>query len=157
MADVLEDLAIVGLDAHGHGLAANGAIVPGALPGERARVRATASARELVETLSAAPERAEPICRWFSRCGGCAAQHMSASLYREWKRGLVVEALKREGVAAEVGALIDAHGAGRRRATFHAHFPHAAPDEVGFMRARSHDIICDRRLPAVRPRHDGRD
>jgi 23S rRNA (uracil1939-C5)-methyltransferase len=151
MLEALEELAIVALDAHGHGLAANGAIVPGALPGESARVRLTGKRAELVETLSAAPERAEPICPWFGRCGGCVAQHMSASLYREWKRGLVVEALKREGVDAEVGGLIDAHGAGRRRATFHARFPHAAPDEVGFMRARSHDIISIDECPLFGP------
>ncbi len=151
MSEAVEELAIVTLDAHGHGLAANGAIVPGALPGERARVRLTGKRAELVETLSAAPERAEPICRWFGRCGGCAAQHMSASLYRDWKRGLVVEALMREGVAAEVGPLIDAHGAGRRRATFHARFPHAAPEEVGFMRARSHDIISIDECPLFGP------
>ncbi len=97
---------------------------PWRLPGERALVRIGGKRAELIEMLDAAPERAEPICRWFGACGGCAAQHMSAALYREWKRGLVVDALKREGVEAEVGALVDAHGAGRRRATFHARFPH---------------------------------
>jgi 23S rRNA (uracil1939-C5)-methyltransferase len=151
MAELLEDVAIVGIGAHGHGVAANGAIVPGALPGERARVKFGDKRAELVETLSVAPDRAEPICRWFGRCGGCAAQHMSASLYRGWKRGLVVEALRREGVDAEVGALIEAHGAGRRRATFHARFPHAAPEEVGFMRARSHDIISIDGCPLFGP------
>jgi 23S rRNA (uracil1939-C5)-methyltransferase len=151
MVEALEELAIVALNAHGHGLAANGAIVPGALPGERARVRVTSKRAELVETLSAAPERAKSRCPWFGRCGGCAAQHMSAPLYRQWKRGLVVEALKREGVAAEVGPLIDAHGAGRRRATFHARFPHAGPGEVGFMRARSHDIISIDECPLFGP------
>jgi 23S rRNA (uracil1939-C5)-methyltransferase len=141
MAEALEELSIAVLDARGDGVAANGAIVPGALPGERVRVTPAGKCAALVETLSAAPERAEPMCRWFGRCGGCAAQHMSARLYREWKRGLVVEALKREGVDAEIGVLVDAHGAGRRRATFHARFPHGQPEEVGFMRARSHDII----------------
>jgi 23S rRNA (uracil1939-C5)-methyltransferase len=151
MVEALEELAIVGLDAHGQGVAANGAVVPGALPGERARVRLTGKRAELIETLSAMPERAEPMCPWFGRCGGCTAQHMSPSLYREWKRGLVVEALKREGVEAEVGALIDVHGAGRRRATFHARFPHAALEEVGFMRARSHEIISIDDCPLFGP------
>jgi 23S rRNA (uracil1939-C5)-methyltransferase len=141
MPEALEELSIAALDAQGRGVATNGAVVPGALPGERVRVTPAGARAELVETLSAAPERAEPMCRWFGRCGGCAAQHMSAGLYRGWKRGLVVEALKREGVEAQVGALVDAHGAGRRRATFHARFPHGQPEEVGFMRARSHDII----------------
>ena len=142
MAEPLEEVSIVALDAHGHGLTASGAIVPGALPGERTLIKIEGKRAELVETLNAAPERAAPICPWFGTCGGCVAQHMSSSLYYAWKRGLVVEALEREGVAAEVGDLVDAHGAGRRRATFHARFPHGQPDEVGFMRARSHDIIA---------------
>jgi 23S rRNA (uracil1939-C5)-methyltransferase len=142
MGETIEEVSIVALDAHGHGLTANGAIVPGALPGEQARVRLGGKHAELVETLNPAPERAAPICPWFGTCGGCVAQHMSASLYHAWKRSSVVEALEREGVAAEVGDLVDAHGAGRRRATFHARFPHGALDEIGFMRARSHDIIA---------------
>jgi 23S rRNA (uracil1939-C5)-methyltransferase len=142
MGDPIEEVSIVALDAHGHGLTAHGAIVPGALPGERTLVKLEGKRAELVETLDPSPERATPICPWFGTCGGCAAQHMSASLYREWKRGLVIDALESEGVSAEVGALVDAHGAGRRRATFHARFPHGRPDEIGFMRARSHDIIA---------------
>jgi 23S rRNA (uracil1939-C5)-methyltransferase len=151
MSEPLEEVSIAALDAHGHGLTANGAIVPGALPGERALVTLKGRRAELVETLDPSPERAAPICRWFGTCGGCVAQHMSASLYRTWKRGLVVEALEREGVAAVVGDLVDAHGAGRRRATFHARFPHGQPDEVGFMRAHSHDIIAIDDCPLFSP------
>jgi 23S rRNA (uracil1939-C5)-methyltransferase len=151
MAEPLQEVSIIALDAHGHGLTANGAIVPGALPGERTRVKLEGKRAELVETLDPSPERAAPFCPWFGTCGGCVAQHMSAALYRQWKRGLVVEALEREGVAAEVGDLVDAHGAGRRRATFHARFPHGQPDEVGFMRARSHDIIAIDDCPLFSP------
>ena len=151
MTERLEQVSIVALDANGQGVAANGAIVPLALPGERTLVKLEGKRAELIEMLNAAPERAEPICRWFGRCGGCAAQHMSASLYRQWKRGLVVEALEREGVAAAVGDLVDAHGAGRRRATFHARFPHGQPDWVGFTRARSHDIIAIDDCPLFSP------
>ena len=106
---------------------------------------------ELVEILSASPERAKPYCPWYDRCGGCAAQHMSDALYRDWKRNIVVEALKNAGVEARVGPLVDAHGAGRRRATFHARFPHGVPDEVGFMRARSHDIVAIDACPLFAP------
>ena len=151
MTERLEQVSIVALDANGQGVAANGAIVPLALPGERTLVKLEGKRAELIEMLNAAPERAEPICRWFGRCGGCAAQHMSASLYRQWKRGLVVEALEREGLATAVGDLVDAHGAGRRRATFHARFPHGQPDGVGFTRARSHDIIAIDDCPLFSP------
>ena len=151
MVELLEETSIVALDAHGNGVAADGTIVPLALPGERALVRLEGKRAELIERLNATPGRAEPICRWFGRCGGCAAQHMSPSLYRQWKRGFVVEALEREGVKAQVGELIDAHGSGRRRATFHARFPHGEPDEVGFMRARSHNIIAIDGCPLFNP------
>ena len=151
MSESLEEVSIVALDAHGHGLTANGAIVLGALPGERTLVKVDGKRAELVETLNPAPERAKPICPWFGTCGGCVAQHMSPSLYHAWKRGQVVEALEHEGVAVEVGDLVDAHGAGRRRATFHARFPHGQVDEIGFMRARSHDIIAIDNCPLFSP------
>jgi 23S rRNA (uracil1939-C5)-methyltransferase len=151
VAEPLEEVSIVALDAHGHGLTANCAIVPGTLPGERVLIKSEGKHAVIIETLDVSSERAKPICPWFETCGGCVAQHMSPSLYQAWKRGLVVEALEREGVAVEVGDLVDAHGAGRRRATFHARFPHGQPDEVGFMRARSHDIIAIDNCPLFSP------
>ena len=155
MTEELADLTIVSLDAHGRGVASSGAVVPGALPGERVRGRPAGRRAGLVEILKPSPERAKPYCPWYDRCGGCAAQHMSEALYRDWKRNIVVEALKNAGVEAHVGALIDAHGRGRRRATFHARFPHGVPDEVGFMRARSHDIVAIDACPLFAPAMDG--
>ncbi len=151
MTDAVADLTIVSLDAHGRGVAESGAAVPGALPGERVRVRSEGRRAELVEILEPSPGRAKPYCPWYDRCGGCAAQHMSDALYRDWKRNIVVEALKTAGVEARVGPLVDAHGAGRRRATFHARFPHGVADEVGFMRARSHDIVAIDACPLFAP------
>jgi len=136
-----EVLSVVALDARGDGVADSGVSVPGVLPGESARVQLSGRRAEHVEVLDPSPRRAKPFCGWFGSCGGCAAQHMSEALYRKWKRGLVVDALRRARVEAEVGPLIDAHGAGRRRATFHARFPHGGPDKVGLMRVRSHEIV----------------
>ena len=151
MSEAFEEIAIVALNSRGDGVAADGVVVPAALPGERTRVRLQGRHAELVEVLTPSPERAQPFCPWFGRCGGCATQHMSDGLYRNWKRGLVIDALKRATVAAKVGPLIDAHGAGRRRAVFHARFPHGAPDEVGFMRLRSHDIVAIDVCPLFAP------
>ncbi len=151
MAETVDEAAIVGLDARGDGVTESGAAVRGALPGERVRIRGGDRSVELLEILGPNPDRTEPFCPWFGACGGCAAQHMSESLYRGWKRGLVVEALARAHIDAEVGPLIDAHGEGRRRATFHARFPHGAPDEIGFMRARSHAIVPIDACPLFAP------
>ncbi len=151
MAEAPEELAVVALDSHGRGVAEGGALIPFALPGERVRALRSGRRAELVEILAPSPERAEPFCEWFGRCGGCAAQHMGESLYRAWKRDQVTQALERAGVEAEVGPLIDAHGEGRRRAAFHARFPHRGPDEVGFMRAGSHEIVSIDACPLFAP------
>ena len=71
---------------------------------------------------------------------------------REWKRETLVSALARAGVETEVGALVDAHGEGRRRATFHARVPaDVGRDEVGFMRARAHEIVDIDACPLFSP------
>src|SRR6202021_3345680 len=105
MVEPLEAVSIVALDADGHGLTANGAIVPCALPGEWARVKLEGKRAELIETLDPSPERGAPICPWFGTCGGCVAQHMSSSLYCAWKRGLVAAARARGGGAAAGGGV----------------------------------------------------
>ena len=148
MNEMLDEAEIVRLDGRGEGVTDSGAVAPGALPGERVRFVADGRA---VEILGQSPQRSKPLCPWYGRCGGCAAQHMSEALYRDWKRGLVVEALARARVEIEVAPLVDAHGAGRRRATFHARFPHGEPDEVGFMRARSHAIVSIDACPLFAP------
>jgi 23S rRNA (uracil1939-C5)-methyltransferase len=151
MAETIETLEIVALDSRADGVAENGAAVAFALPGERARVQRNGRRFDLLEIVRESPDRAAPFCPWFGTCGGCAAQHMAERLYRDWKRGLVVDALARMQIEAEVGPLIDAHGGGRRRATFHAHFPYGEPDEVGFMRARSHAVVSIDACPLFAP------
>jgi 23S rRNA (uracil1939-C5)-methyltransferase len=76
--------------------------VPGGIPGDRVRVRlAEARARfgrgviESVEEPS--PDRVEPPCPYFGRCGGCRLQHMAypAQLARKAKQ--VADVLERLG------------------------------------------------------------
>ena len=150
MSEASRELTIVSLNARGEGVATDGTVAPLALPGETALTEADGERARVVALEVAAPERAEPICPYFGRCGGCAAQHMSQRLYATWKRDGVVRALQRAGVAAEVGPLIDAHGEGRRRATFHARFVDGR-EQVGFMRARAHDIIAVDACPLFAP------
>ena len=150
MSEVRRELTIVALNARGEGVATDGTVAPLLLPGETALTEADGERARVVTLVAASRERAEPICAYFGRCGGCAAQHMSARLYADWKRDGVVRALQRAGVAAEVGPLIDAHGDGRRRATFHARFVDGR-EQVGFMRARAHDIIAVDACPLFAP------
>jgi 23S rRNA (uracil1939-C5)-methyltransferase len=152
MAETTRTLTIVALSERGEGVADDGTIAPFALPGERAVIAVEGAKRaRLVEIRDPSPERAQPVCPYFGDCGGCAAQHMSARLYGEWKRDSLVGALKRARVQAEVGALIDAHGEGRRRATFHARVGDDGRQRVGFMRARAHEVVAVEACPLFSP------
>jgi 23S rRNA (uracil1939-C5)-methyltransferase len=128
------------------------------LPGEIVEVEAFPGhpdRRHLLRVESASPERIAAVCPHFGVCGGCQTQHWDFARYREWKRGLVVEALQQVRLDAPVGDLIDAHGEGRRRAVFHARRgPHDVL-EVGFAAYRAHQIVGIDHCPVLAPSLSG--
>ncbi len=137
----------------GDGIAAapgGSVFVPFALPGETVRAVVDGERGQLVEIIAPSESRIAAICPLFTRCGGCAAQHMAPGLYREWKRQQVVTALARAGIEAPVAEVVDAHGAGRRRVTFHARLQ-GQQMVVGFMAARSHELIEVEACPVLVP------
>jgi 23S rRNA (uracil1939-C5)-methyltransferase len=157
---VVERLVIDRIGHRGDGIVEGGAeplYVSGTLPGETVEVEAVPGQpdrRHLLAVEKASAERIAPICPHFGVCGGCAVQHWQTSAYRAWKRELVVEALRHAGIDAPVGELIDAHGAGRRRAVFHARGAHDLL-EVGFSAARAHRIVAIDRCPVLAKSLDG--
>ncbi len=78
-------------------------------------------------------------------------QTLAAQPYAQWKRSLVTEALRQAGVETSVEALLDAHGEGRRRATFHARTEASGAAVCGFMAARSHAIVEIDECPVLAP------
>jgi 23S rRNA (uracil1939-C5)-methyltransferase len=156
-----ERLAIARLGSRGDGIAdtaGRAVYVAYALPGEVVEVEPVPGhpdRRHLLRVVQPSPERIAPICRHFGVCGGCAMQHWVTERYREWKRALVVEALLHEGLDAPVCPLIDAHGQGRRRATFHARRGTHDVLEVGFAASRAHHVIGIDVCPVLSPALDG--
>ena len=156
-----ERLAINRVAHRGDGVAdtpAGPLFVPYTLPGETVEVDSVPGhpdRRHLLRVETASPERIEPFCPHFGICGGCAIQHWTAPRYQEWKRSLVVEALAQAGLDATVDELIDAHGDGRRRATFHARLGARDILEVGFAALRAHHIVGIDRCPVLAPSLDG--
>jgi 23S rRNA (uracil1939-C5)-methyltransferase len=131
-----------------------------ALPGELVDVQGDGERAALIEVIEASPHRVAPICPLFEVCGGCAVQHLAAQPYAAWKRGLVVAALTQAGLDSStemetlVAPLVDAHGAGRRRATIHARASGRGEGLrviAGFMRARSHEVIDVAACPILAP------
>jgi len=108
-----------------------------------------ADSAKLISVLAPSPHRIEPLCPLFTQCGGCSMQHAAHQTYSEWKRKLVEEQLQRAGISFPVHPLIDAHGNGRRRVTFHARFSNKTV--VGFMAAGSHNLIEIPFCPVLEP------
>jgi 23S rRNA (uracil1939-C5)-methyltransferase len=95
---------------------------------------------ELVEVKQSSPDRVEPQCRYFGRCGGCAYQHISYEhqLAIKWRQ--VRDALQRIGKLKDVPMrpIIPSpkqYGY-RNRITVHAQ-----EGVIGFFRRDSHQLI----------------
>lgn len=151
-------LTIERLGARGEGVAATSAgpvFVPYALPGDEILAHVDGERGELIEVLKPSPDRIAPFCKHYGQCGGCAVQALAKPTYENWKRDLVVTALRNANVQADVAPLCDAHGAGRRRAAFHARVNRDALGRhsvtTGFMRARSHEIVAIDACPVFDP------
>lgn len=96
----VSDLAHDGRGVGRHGDKA--VFVHGALPGERVEAKVIDRNRRFDEALcqqvlEASPERVEPDCPWFDRCGGCALQHLDPDAQRQWKHKRLVDNLARIG------------------------------------------------------------
>lgn len=125
--------------------------VPFALPGES--VRAIVIKREkryavakLIEVLTPAPERVEPPCPYFGRCGGCALQHMDYAAQLVGKRAQIVDALERiGGIAGASEKVRECVGMAdpwryRNKAAFPV-APSADGVAIGMYAKRSHRVI----------------
>lgn len=139
------EVDIDALGAGGDGLAKGpeGArlIVPGALPGERARVEPGKGGRcTAVEILTPSAHRIVPACRHFGACGGCSIQHLDEASYVAWKTDLARAALAREGLAPEIAPLRRVAPRTRRRAELAA-VNTAAGVALGFHHGNSADVI----------------
>jgi len=101
---------IVSLDIRGLGSSGEGVahldgyvlFVDGALPGEKVQARVverrkTHGRAELLSISRRSPDRADPPCSLFGRCGGCQIMHLSYSKQLEAKRQRVVDAMQRIG------------------------------------------------------------
>ncbi len=104
---------------------------------------------ELVEVKQVSPDRVEPQCPYFGRCGGCAYQHMSYEhqLAIKWRQ--VRDALERIGKLKDVPMrpIIpspEQYGY-RNRITVHAQ-----EGVIGFFRRDSHRLIDIEHCPISR-------
>jgi 23S rRNA (uracil1939-C5)-methyltransferase len=91
-----------------------------------------------------------PLCIHFGACGGCSLQDLAPDAYRAGKRAMVVDALARAGVEAEVLDPVIVPPRSRRRAVFKLGKAGGVL-EIGFHAARSHAIIDMRECLVLTP------
>lgn len=145
----MTEVTIDSIGQHGDGVAEIGGervFVPFTLPGERVEIARDGERGTLLSIIAPSDERAEPISPYFGTCGGCSLQHMNRETYARFKRSLVEVALQHAEVETVVKPLVDATGAGRRRATLHVR-----KSGAGYMRAKSHEVLDIDACPILVP------
>lgn len=123
-----------------------------ALPGERVCARVfrnhkNYSEADLTEIIHPSPDRREPVCPLFGRCGGCQYQHLDYPAQLDWKRRQVAELLLH---LAKVDHPVDPvvpspieYGY-RSKLTPHHHKPRDGRiDAIGFLESGSRTRLVD--------------
>lgn len=137
-----EAALITRIAARGDGVADDGRHIAGAVPGDRVRGDGI---------IIPGPNRAEPPCRHFGKCGGCELQHVAEAALADFVRDRVVGALAAQDVP--VGAVLPAHLSppqSRRRAALTA-LRTGKQVAIGFNAAQSNQIVDMRQCPLLLP------
>ena len=129
--------------------------VPHTLPGETVLARIfrndkSHSQADLVKVIEASPDRIDPQCALFGKCGGCQYQHLSYEKQLAWKTRQVEELLEHmAGVHTEVSPAIASPKQWGYRSKITPHFKRPRDGkigDIGFLLAgqRSHlvDVEC---------------
>lgn len=111
--------------------------VPFALPGERVKARVfrndkNHSQADLVEVLTPSPDRVEPLCPLFGKCGGCQYQHLAYDKQLEWKTRQVGELMKHmAGIVFPVNPCLSSEQIWHYRSKITPHFDRPRNGEIG--------------------------
>ena len=137
-----ETALIERIAARGDGVTGDGRHVAGGVPGDQITADGT---------LIPGPNRAEPPCRHFGKCGGCELQHVAEPALADFVRDRVVGALA--GQEVPVGAVLPAllsPPQSRRRAALTA-LRTGKQVAIGFNAAQSKQIVDMRQCPQLLP------
>lgn len=86
------------------------------LPGEVIEGQAETGRIVGPRILTPSPDRVRPPCPHYRACGGCSLMHGSDDFVRDWKIGVVREALRAQGLAAPIAGVHVSPPRSRRRA-----------------------------------------
>ena len=116
------------------------------------KVLKNAAFGKVVQVYGASPHRREPDCPWYGRCGGCDFRHMDREEELYAKRQRVQDALARIGGSDVTVETIRAGEQLHYRNK--SQYPVSADGQVGFYKARSHQVIPVERCLIQKPQAD---
>jgi 23S rRNA (uracil1939-C5)-methyltransferase len=129
---------------------------PFVLPGETVEAERTLARQHvqrarLIRVTAPSPERVDPRCPVFGRCGGCQYQHADYGAQLRFKRDILLETLRRVGKIEFDAARIAIEAAEpfeyRNRAQFH--FEHG---RAGFLEMNSRKLVEIQKCPISSPK-----
>jgi 23S rRNA (uracil1939-C5)-methyltransferase len=154
-----ETVTIQFIGAEGDGIARTPqgpVFVPFTLPGEEVAVARVKNNGTAMSWATTSADRVAPRCRHFGpegdggACGGCSLQHWADRPYQDFKRQLVVDALKARDIETDVAALIACPPGERRRVTMSGRLTDKGI-VLGYMQAGSHQIVPVQECPIAHP------
>ena len=131
--------------------------VPLSAPGDKLRVRLSqlkgkTAFAEIDEVIEPSPERIEPPCKYFGRCGGCDFQQMNYEAQLAAKLGIIQDSLKRIGkinYEREIPMIASPKQFEyRSRAQWHLD---TRKKRIGYFKRNSHEVIDIDHCPILVP------
>ena len=144
--DILLEKLTYGGEAMGRLPDGRAVFVPFGLPGEQVRVELTEDKKnfargKLLEILKASPERIDPKCKYFGKCGGCHYQNLPYEKQLQAKTEILRDQLQRIGkiesppIAQMVASPLEWNY--RNHVQFHL----TAEGKVGFINAKGNSTL----------------
>lgn len=136
--------------------------VPFVIPGEDLELQITEQKKkfqrgEVTNLLVPSPNRVQPLCPYFTRCGGCQYQHISYEAQLKYKEEILRETIRRTGGMVWEQPII-VHSSPpwryRNRAQWKIRPANDSPDAVpaiGYMRAASSALCAVDQCPIISP------
>jgi len=137
---ITRTMKIKKLGHRGDGIANDGTLVAGGLPGEIVEGEVQNGRVKAPRILVPAPERVKPVCRHSRRCGGCHVQHASDDFVDAWKSDIVRTAMLAHDLDAPLRHFSRSPPGSRRRASLSGHRSRST-NTVGFYARSGTEII----------------
>ena len=120
----------------------NTIFVPFTAPGDVVDIKLNGTKGRLRHIHNKSEYRVDPVCKHFTKCGGCALQHIDGDYYQKWKADLVKTALVNQGISdVDVKPLERSPLGSRRRTTFQAIGRGDGKIVFGYAEKGSHNLI----------------